>query len=391
MKRLTVLCAVGLLAAGGAFAAPAAEEAMSMEPTVLTVVLSDRGTAPINVDSAVIDAVEEKLNIRFDLTAIAGGDYNAKKRTLIATDDVPDILRVHRNDLNEFGDTGVFLALNDMIDTMVPNYKRILEGNERVQKTAIDGVYYAFATTKHFEFHRGIISVIRTDVVEDLGLEHAAELRRALRGAVRHQGGVSREPHVDHPRRRAQPGAQRLLRLRHRRRRVLRPRPGRRALGVRPDPGAVPRPAGVPAQRLRRRHPRPRLRHPDHHAVAGEAGGRQELLLLRQPHLRQARQRRHRAGQSGRLVGADRGAGQRHRQPPLAVLRGRGVEPDVGRRPEDGEPGRGRRLLQLRLHPGVRRDEGVRARGRALGARRRRLSSSRTRCGPSTPARPAPT
>lgn len=171
MKRLTVLCAAGLLAAGGAFAAPAAEEAMAMEPTVLTVVLSDRGTAPINVDSAVIDAVEEKLNIRFDLTAIAGGDYNAKKRTLIATDDVPDILRVHRNDLNEFGDTGVFLALNDMIDTMVPNYKRILEGNERVQKTAIDGVYYAFATTKHFEFHRGIISVIRTDVVEDLGLE----------------------------------------------------------------------------------------------------------------------------------------------------------------------------------------------------------------------------
>ena len=304
-----------------------------MEPTVLTVVLSDRGTAPINVDSAVIDAVEEKLNIRFDLTAIAGGDYNAKKRTLIATDDVPDILRVHRNDLNEFGDTGVFLALNDMIDTMVPNYKRILEG-ERAR--AEDG-------------HRRHLLRVRDHQALRVPPRHhqrdphrrgrgpgpgaAADLRRALRRAVRHQGRLSREPHVDHARRRAQPGAQRLLRLRHRRRHVLRPRPGRRALGVRPDPGAVPRPAGVPAQRLRGRHPGPGLRHPDHHAVAGEAGGRQELLLLRQPHLRQARQRRHRAGQSGRLVGADRGAGQRDRQPPLAVLRGRGVEPDVGRRP----------------------------------------------------------
>ena len=171
MQKLTILCAVALFAAAGALAAPATEQAASMEPTVLTVVLGDRGTAPINVDSAVIDAIEERLNITFDLTAIGGADYNAKKRTLIATDDVPDILRVHRNDLLEFGDTGVFLALNEMIDTMVPNYKRILEQNERVQKAAIDGVHYAFATTKRFEFHRGIISVLRTDVVEDLGLE----------------------------------------------------------------------------------------------------------------------------------------------------------------------------------------------------------------------------
>ena len=171
MQKLTILCAVALLAAAGALAAPATEQAASMEPTVLTVVLGDRGTAPINVDSAVIDAIEEKLNIIFDLTAIGGADYNAKKRTLIATDDVPDILRVARNDLLEFGDAGVFLALNEMIDTLVPNYKRILEQNERVQKTAIDGVHYAFATTKRFEFHRGIISVLRTDVVEDLGLE----------------------------------------------------------------------------------------------------------------------------------------------------------------------------------------------------------------------------
>ncbi len=171
MQKLTILCAAALFAAAGAFAAPEAEQAAAMEPATLTVVLSDRGTAPINVDSDVIDAIEERLNIRFDLTAIAGGDYEAKKRTLIATDDVPDILRVHRNDLLEFGDTGVFLPLNDMIDNDVPNYKRILDGNERVQKTAIDGVYYAFATTKRFEFHRGIISVIRTDVVSDLGLE----------------------------------------------------------------------------------------------------------------------------------------------------------------------------------------------------------------------------
>ena len=163
-----------LLASAGAFAAGSEEGAAAMdaEPTVLEVVLQDRGTAPINVDSAVIDEIEERLNIIFDITAIpGGGDYNQKKRTLIATDDVPDILKVHRNDLVEFGDTGVFLALNEMIDTKVPNYKRILEQNERVQKTAIDGVHYAFATTKRFEFHRGIISVIRTDVVKDLGLE----------------------------------------------------------------------------------------------------------------------------------------------------------------------------------------------------------------------------
>ena len=32
------------------------------------------------------------------------GDYNQKKRTHIATDDMPDILKVHRNDVIEFGD-----------------------------------------------------------------------------------------------------------------------------------------------------------------------------------------------------------------------------------------------------------------------------------------------
>lgn len=151
MQKLTIACAAALLAAAGAFASPAAEQAAAMEPTVLTVVLQDRGTAPINVDSDVIDAIEERLNVTFDITAIAGGDYNAKKRTLIATDDVPDILRVHRDDLVEFGDTGVFLALNEMIATKVPNYQRILEQNDRVRKAAIDGVHYAFATTKRFE------------------------------------------------------------------------------------------------------------------------------------------------------------------------------------------------------------------------------------------------
>ena len=72
MQKLTILCAVALLAAAGALAAPATEQAASMEPTVLTVVLGDRGTAPINVDSAVIDAIEERLNITFDLTARRG-------------------------------------------------------------------------------------------------------------------------------------------------------------------------------------------------------------------------------------------------------------------------------------------------------------------------------
>ena len=391
MKRLTVLCAVGLLAAGGAFAAPAAEEAMAMEPTVLTVVLSDRGTAPINVDSAVIDAVEEKLNIRFDLTAIAGGDYNAKKRTLIATDDVPDILRVHRNDLNEFGDTGVFLALNDMIDTMVPNYKRILEGNERVQKTAIDGIYYAFATTKHFEFHRGIISVIRTDVVEDLGLEQPQsfdelyEVLSAIKAAYPEShtwttrgGGRSLVRNVSY------------------------------AFGTGGDMYYDPdldggRWAYGPIQARYR----DLLEYLHNAYVDGILDPDFATLTTTQWREKQA------AGKSFFFYDNPT-YGKRANDAivpvnpdawwaPTEVLanatgnrRSLFYEEEVWSQmwavgQQDRERGRGRALLQLRLHPGVRGDEGVRARGRALGARRRRLSSSRTRCAPSTPARPAPT
>ena len=91
-----VFIVAALVAATGAFAAPAGEQGapQDAEPTVLTVVLQDRGTAPIDVDSDVINAIEERLNIIFDVTAIpGGGDYNQKKRTLIATDDVPDISR----------------------------------------------------------------------------------------------------------------------------------------------------------------------------------------------------------------------------------------------------------------------------------------------------------
>ena len=88
-----------------------------------------------------------------------------------------------------------------MIDTKVPNYKRTLEQNERVQKTAIDGVYCGFVTTKRFEFHRGIISVIRTDVVEDLGGPGpgaAAQLRRVVRCAGRHQAVAVGSYHSDY-------------------------------------------------------------------------------------------------------------------------------------------------------------------------------------------------
>jgi putative aldouronate transport system substrate-binding protein len=173
-KKTFFLIAIVAILAAPAFATGAQDTTTaSSGPATVTVMVAERGTAAQNLDAPVYGEIMKNAGVNINFEVVPASDWGAKKRTIIATDDIPDIISVGLGDIIDFADAGVFYPLNDLIDDHMPNLKALLqlEENQNVWKTAVDGTLYAFPTLKHYEFHRGIISVIRVDTLEKLGLD----------------------------------------------------------------------------------------------------------------------------------------------------------------------------------------------------------------------------
>ncbi len=173
-KLVPIIMAIVTMAAMPTWGAGGQEAAASSTgPVTVTVMLRERGTAAQNLEAPVYTEIMKRSGVNIDFEVVPASDWNAKKRTIIATDDIPDLISVQLSDIIDFADAGVFYPLNDLIDDKMPNLKALLqlEENQNVWKTAVDGTLYAFPTLKHYEFHRGIISVIRVDTLKKLGLD----------------------------------------------------------------------------------------------------------------------------------------------------------------------------------------------------------------------------
>ncbi len=99
--------------------------------------------------------------------------WAAGKKEAVATAGEPETITVM---LQERGTAAQNLdapVYAEIINKKMPNLKALLQlkENQNVWKTAVDGTLYAFPTLKHYEFHRGIISVIRVDTLKKLGLD----------------------------------------------------------------------------------------------------------------------------------------------------------------------------------------------------------------------------
>ncbi|MFE6076547.1 ABC transporter substrate-binding protein [Paenibacillus sp. NPDC057886] len=95
--------------------------------------------------------MEEKFNIQMNWTTVPFDGAAEKRQISLASGDYPDLYllipwvdRFSQTDLLKFGQQGVIVPLNDLIDQYAPNIKKVLDSSEyyKAMNTAPDGNIY---------------------------------------------------------------------------------------------------------------------------------------------------------------------------------------------------------------------------------------------------------
>lgn len=166
----TALLVITLLAgcSGNNAPSPAAEEPSSnfnatglpivKEPITLKMIAGKAPTtAPDWKQTMLWQEYEKMTNIKVDWEMIPSDTMSEKRNILLAGSDYPHAFftaAIPPADLQKYGQQGVFIKLNDLIDQHAPNLKAILDKYPDVKKglTMPDGNIYSFPTIYDPEF-----------------------------------------------------------------------------------------------------------------------------------------------------------------------------------------------------------------------------------------------
>lgn len=132
-----------------------------------------RGEHPaqaLKQDTPVLKEIFANTGVKIDLQPVPGSNYDEKKKILIATNNIPDVLSVSSSDLNEFGRTGIFLEISKYLDQM-PNFKKVIQDNPEIKRLYVDGKLYGFPVAVQNNIQLGKALVMRTDILKKLNLE----------------------------------------------------------------------------------------------------------------------------------------------------------------------------------------------------------------------------
>ncbi|MEI7027081.1 extracellular solute-binding protein [Paenibacillus sp. y28] len=150
--------------------APAAGSAsgkISEKERTVKVVLSESANQPIKNNTPIQQEILKQTGIKLEYEAVPGSNYNDKKKTLMATNNLPDIIQIEKQDINDFGSTGVFLPLMEYMNKgLMPNFKKIWDANPDLVKMTVDGELYAFPAIARNEAKNGFGPVIREDLLK---------------------------------------------------------------------------------------------------------------------------------------------------------------------------------------------------------------------------------
>jgi len=176
---LSVILLGGLLAgcsggggSGGGSAASGGDGSGSgsgNKPLTLTWMRYEHPSQAVVEDSQAVQEILKRQNVKLNLQSVPQSNYDDKKKTLIATNTMPDVMLVKQDDIQNYADTGVFLDLTPYLDKM-PNFQKVLEEHPDIKKNYIDGKLYGFPLVTKWDIQAGQIPMIRVDLLKKLGI-----------------------------------------------------------------------------------------------------------------------------------------------------------------------------------------------------------------------------
>ncbi|MCR8635693.1 extracellular solute-binding protein [Paenibacillus radicis (ex Xue et al. 2023)] len=122
---------------------------------------------PVKNYALVQQEIFNQTNIKLKFENVPNSNYNDKKKTLLATNNLPDIIQIEMSDVNNFGSTGVFVPLLQYMNKgLMPNFKKFWDQYPDMVKLTADGELYGFPAIGRNELKNGFGPVIRTDLLK---------------------------------------------------------------------------------------------------------------------------------------------------------------------------------------------------------------------------------
>lgn len=175
-KLLSLLLAIMMIAAALPIVS-SAEDAITIK-----VMSPEHDTELYHPDTWVTPKwAEEKFGITMDISFVPNSDWETKRATIIAGQDIPDVMMYMSRDLaNEYGSKGLFLNIMDYIDYM-PNLKKALDDLGFLKSYSMYSSTELYALPASITTSGNVSTVayynpfIRRDIMTELGFEKMPE------------------------------------------------------------------------------------------------------------------------------------------------------------------------------------------------------------------------
>ncbi|WP_020617359.1 extracellular solute-binding protein [Paenibacillus daejeonensis] len=145
-------------------------ETAGQEQITVRMMRGENPSQVIKTDTPVLQEIARQTGVTINLEPVPGSNYLDKKRALLATNNIPDIMGVEASEVAEFAGTGMFVTISDYLDQM-PNLQAAIEENPEINKLFIDGKLYSLPITEKFKIQGGKTLLMRMDILEEVGME----------------------------------------------------------------------------------------------------------------------------------------------------------------------------------------------------------------------------
>src|SRR5690625_1745380 len=141
------------------------------ETLTLEVMRSEHPNQPLDNESPVIEEILNKTGVKIVLNPVPGSDYEDRKNIALGTNNIPDVLSIQQNDVNNHASTGIFLSITEYMEH-APNLQKLIEEYPEINRIKVDGELYHFPTLGKWKVDAGQVTMIRIDLLKEVGLDY---------------------------------------------------------------------------------------------------------------------------------------------------------------------------------------------------------------------------
>jgi len=134
-------------------------------------IVENAGRVPYRNDFPVVLELGKRTNTKIEFQTVPNANLKDKFTLAASSGDMPDVMIGYREDINKFGPTGSFVALDGYIDTIAPNIKKFYDSDPSFRKyqKASDGKLYTIP--KWTCYISATANFVRKDWLDKLGLK----------------------------------------------------------------------------------------------------------------------------------------------------------------------------------------------------------------------------